>query len=104
MYRHTFDRNGLCQHIASSAGHRRDNRRVLSGQGVEQRAFTRIGLPSNHQCHAVSQQSALACFDAQQTGFFLHGPQLSGDIGLGYKVDVFFRKIQTGFHQHTHPQ
>ena len=65
MYRHTFYRNGLCQHIAGGAGHRRDNRRVLSGQGVEQRAFTRIGLASNYHFHAVSQQSALACFVKQ---------------------------------------
>ena len=48
VQRHAFDLQMGAHHIARGASYRRHNRQVFTGQGIEQRRLTHIGLADQH--------------------------------------------------------
>ena len=99
---HAFNLNRLTQDVAGGASHRRDDGQFGARQGVEQRAFTCIGLPSNHQLQTIAQQRALLGLGGQGGGVVQQGLQLLGDLHVLDEIQIFFGEVQAGFD--LHPQ
>ena len=60
MQRYALDLQHMRNDIARGAGLRCDDGEFSPSQGVEQRAFARIGLPGNHHPDTFPQQTALS--------------------------------------------
>ena len=101
MQRHALNLDGLLHHIARGAGNRRDDGQLCARQGVEQRAFARVGLARNHHTDAFTQQRALFGLRHHARQILLESCELALGIGLLQKVNVFFGKVQRGFDQHA---
>ena len=101
MQRHAVDLDQLRHLVARGTRHRRDDGQLGPRQRIEQRTFTRIGLPGYHHLDAFTQDAALLglVHHADQRG--LQPCQLALCIGFLQKVDVFFREIKRGLHQHA---
>ena len=58
---HALNLDGLADHVARGAGHRRDDGQLGAGQRVQQAAFAGVGLARNDNAQALAQQCPLAC-------------------------------------------
>ena len=101
VQRHAFDLNGLLHHITRGARNGRDDGQLGTGQRIEQGAFACVGLARNDHANALTQQRALTGLLRHTQEVGLQAVQLTLGIGLFQKVDVFFGKVQRGFHQHA---
>ena len=101
VHRHAFDLDGLLDLVSGGAGDWCHDGKLGTRQGIEQRRFTRIGLPRNHHFDTLPQQRALAgaIQDLHQSG--LQFGELPLCIRLFQKIDLFLGKVQGGFNQHA---
>jgi hypothetical protein len=81
------------EHVPGRAGYFGNDGAFLTGQGIEQAGFTRIGPANDGQYNPVPQQSSLACL-VQQAGEFLAGlVQTLEYIAFSQEINFFVRKI-----------
>ena len=101
MQRHAFDLDQLRHLVAGGAGYRGDDGQLGARQGIEQGAFSDVGLSGNHHLDAFAQDRTLggALQHAGQGG--LQSQQLALRIGLLQKINIFFREIQRRLDQHA---
>ena len=101
VQRHAVDLDGFLHLVARGAGNGGDDGQLGPGQGVEQRAFARIGLPGNHHLDAFAQQRPLLGAGQHLGQLALQGVQLAPGIGFLQKVDLFFGEVQRRLNQHA---
>ena len=100
MYRYTIQRNLLAHGVAGGAGDVGNNRHFVARQRVEQAGLADIGRAHQHHRHAFAQQAALPRRRAHGFHLPLQRRQPAAGVGGFEKINVFFRKIERGFHQH----
>ena len=98
---HPLDLYELRYLVTRRACNGRDNGQFSAGQGIEQRALARIGLPGDHRCDALAQDGALLRPLGNGAQALLKRAQLAKSIRLLDEVNVFFWKIQRRLHQHA---
>ena len=101
MQRHALNLQQLRDLVARGARNGRDDGQFCPRQGVEQRALARVGLAGNHHLDAFAQDGALLGFLHHRLQPGLQALELAFGVGLRDEVNVFFRKVQSGFHQHA---
>ena len=101
VYGNAFKRNLLAHGVAGGASDVGNDGHVLAGQGVEQAGFAHIGRAHQHHVHAFAQNRALLGLGKHSGKTLLQGGEALVHLGFGQKIDVFFREIQGGFHQHA---
>ena len=93
MHRDAIDLYGLLHGIARGACNRSHDGELCTGQGIEQRAFTGIGLACYNHAHAFPQQGTLLCFLHHLCKVCLQARKLSSRIRLLQKINLFFWEI-----------
>ena len=86
--------------VARGAGNIGHNRHIVARQSIEQAGFAHIRRTHQHHAHTVAQNRTLPCIGQNVRQLCLQRVQFAFRIGRFQKIDVFFGKIQRGFHQH----
>ena len=101
VHGHAVERDLFAHGVAGGAGNVGNDGDVVAGQRVEQAGFAHIGRAHQHHIHPFAQNRALLGAGEHSVQLRLQGFELAFGIGRFEKIDVFFGKIERGFHQHA---
>ena len=101
VQRHTFDLDGLADHVAGGAGNRSNDRKFRAGQRVQERTLAAVRLAGDDHPDALPQQRPLPGTLHHPAERLLQPLELALRIGLLQKIDLLFGKIERGLHQHA---
>jgi len=101
MQGYALDLDGLADGIAGGAGNLGDDSGFVTCQTVEQAGFSDVGLPDQHDIQTLAQQGTLTSLREHRVELFGNAGQLPPGVCLLQEINVFFREIEGGFHQHA---
>ena len=97
MQLYAVDLYYVFDNVTRGAGNRRDDGNFLARQLVHQARFTDVGLANQNDAYAFPQQIALLGLGENSGQLAVDGGQLVGNAALADEIDIFFRKVETGF-------
>ena len=98
VQRHAIDRDALAHDVARGARDRRDDRRVVTGEAVQQARLARVGSSGDDHGHALAQQAPLARAVEHALEVIAHRLEALGELAVGEEVDFLFGKIDGRLH------
>src|SRR6266853_1445672 len=96
---YTLDLNGLAHCVPSRPRNFSDDRKVLSGEPVEERRFPYVGLAGQYDLEPAAKDAALTAAGKRAVNLFLQVFEAPAGVHSIYLVDFLLGKVQGRFRQ-----